>query len=169
MADTKEHEYQILTGRINLIITKDTLKLKAGDTVYCKGFGKYLSGKYYINDITRTINNSGFSMSATLIRMNFGESLKSGGTVSDSHANRNYDPDSIYTSETSKVASKDKTTVVKKYHTVRKGETLWSISIQYYGNGNKFTKIASANNITITIKNGKKHCKIKVGQKLLIP
>ena len=172
MADsdsTKEYEYHILTGKITLIVTGDTLKLKAGDTVYCKGFGKYLSGKYYINDITRTISSSGFTTSATLIRMSFGESLKTGGTVSDSHANRNYSPDTIYNSATVKKATTNKTIVVKKYYTVQKGDTLWTLAVRFYGDGTKFTKIANANNIPVITKNGKQYCNIKVGQKLLIP
>lgn len=168
MADTKEYEYHILTGRITLIVTKDTLKLKAGDTVYCKGFGKYLSGKYYINDITRTISTSGFTISATLIRMNFGESLKSGGTVSDKNTNKNYS-DNIHTNTTSPKASADKTTVVSKKHQVRKGDTLWSLAVKYYGNGSKYTKIAKANNIKPTKKNGKTIYIIKIGQYLTIP
>ena len=167
---TKEYEYRILTGKINLLVTKNTLKLKVGDTVYCKGFGKYLSGKYFINDITRTISTSGFATSATLIRMDFGKSLKSGGTVSDYHTSRHYSPDATDSSDNSKGKTDSKTaTVVRKTHTVRKGETMWSIAVKYYKDGSKFTKIANINNIPIITKNGKKTCNIKVGQKLIIP
>lgn len=162
----KEYKYNILTGKINLILTRDTLKLKAGDTVYCKGLGKYLSGNYYINDVTRTINSSGFNMTATLIRMNFGETLKSGGSTSDSHSNQNQNS---VKNETDKKANSNLTQVVERFHTVLKGETLWSIAVKFYNDGNLFTKIAKANNIPIITKNGKQYCEIKINQKLRIP
>jgi len=47
-------------------------------------------------------------------------------------------------------------------YTIRKGDTLWSISRQVYGNGNRWQDIASANNIA----NPKK---LRVGQTLLLP
>lgn len=47
-------------------------------------------------------------------------------------------------------------------HTVSKGETLWSISQEYFQNGTLWRKIADANNITAPTK-------IKVGQVLTIP
>lgn len=32
-------------------------------------------------------------------------------------------------------------------HTVRSGDTLWDLAVEYYGDGRKYTKIAQANNI----------------------
>ena len=47
-------------------------------------------------------------------------------------------------------------------YTVKRGDTLWSISIKYYGTGTKWRKIADANKI-------KNANKIRVGQKIKIP
>ena len=60
------------------------------------------------------------------------------------------------------LSGKKTTTSSKKYHTVVRGDTLWSIAKKYYGNGSKYPTIAKANKIS-------NPDKIKVGQKLLIP
>lgn len=57
-----------------------------------------------------------------------------------------------------------KTTTKKKYHTVKKGDTLWGIAKKYYGNGAQYKKIYNANKSII-----KNPDLIYVGQKFLIP
>ena len=57
-----------------------------------------------------------------------------------------------------------KKTTAKKYHTVKKGDTLWAIAKKYYGNGAQYTKIYNANKSII-----KNPDLIYVGQKFLIP
>lgn len=65
---------------------------------------------------------------------------------------------------TGKVTQVAKNTTSQKYHTVKKGDTLWGIATQYYGNGAQYTKIFNANKGTI-----KNADLIYVGQKILIP
>lgn len=62
----------------------------------------------------------------------------------------------------SNVGPSSTTQVQETVHTVTKGETLWSISQQYYQKGSEWKKIADANNIT-------NPSKIEVGQSLTIP
>lgn len=52
----------------------------------------------------------------------------------------------------------------KKYHTVKKGDTLWAIAKAYYGDGSQFNKIYEANKSTMSNPNV-----LRVGQSLLIP
>ena len=70
-----------------------------------------------------------------------------------------YDYNAVQAIVNQKVGVKAST---KKYHTVIKGETLWGIATKYYGDGNRYKEIASANNIA-------NPNVIHVGQKLLIP
>jgi len=51
-----------------------------------------------------------------------------------------------------------------QWHEVKKGETLWKIAVQYYGDGSLYTKIFEANKDTLKDPN-----LIKVGQRLRIP
>lgn len=60
--------------------------------------------------------------------------------------------------------TKKKTSTAKKYHTVKKGDTLWAIAKKYYGNGNQYKKIFNENKSII-----KNPDLIYVGQKILIP
>lgn len=53
---------------------------------------------------------------------------------------------------------------VNKYHTVKQGDTLWSISEAYYGDGSKFNIIYNANKSRI-----KRMAQLEVGQSLYIP
>ena len=70
-------EFNTLTGECSVLPTKEAMKLKVGDTVKIKGIGKYLSGQFFIAGISRTIDSSGgYSMSLSLIRNGFGDSLK---------------------------------------------------------------------------------------------
>ena len=50
----------------------------------------------------------------------------------------------------------------ERTHIVRKGDTLWRIAVQYYGERKKYPLIMDANGISDARQ-------IKVGQKLLIP
>lgn len=72
-----EMEINTLVGRLSFIVTEETIKLKAGDTVTLNGLGKYLSGNYYVKEVTRQISSSGYAHSAVVIKTNFGDSLKS--------------------------------------------------------------------------------------------
>jgi len=51
-----------------------------------------------------------------------------------------------------------------QWHEVKKGETLWKIAEQYYGDGSLHTKIFEANRDTVKDPN-----LIRVGQRLRIP
>lgn len=144
-------EMNTLEGTLNFIVTEQTIKLKSGDTVKLKGFGKYLSGNYYVKDITRQISSNGYSHSATLIKTDFGKSLK----LSSSKDNKK---------KTEKVSSSSKASDSKRTYTVKKGDCLWKIAKQFYGNGALYTKIYDANTNKIANPNI-----IHVGQVLVIP
>lgn len=137
-----------LEGTLNFIVTKETIKLKAGDTVTLKGLGKYLSGKYYVKELSRSIGSNGYSHSATVIKTDFGNSLKSKSKGSNGES----------------VSSPPTSDNAKRTYTVKKGDCLWNIAKYYYGDGSKYTKIYDANTDKIADPD-----LIYVGQVLVIP
>lgn len=145
-------EINTLSGSLSFIVTEETIKLKAGDTVELVGLGKYLSGLYYVQDVDRQISNSGYSHTATLIKTDFGKSLK----LSSSSAKEQ--------TKGEKVESSPQADNAKRTYTVKKGDTLWSIANQFYGNGAQYPKIFEANSNVISNPNI-----IRTGQVLVIP
>ena len=144
-------ELNTLEGTLNFIVTEETIKLRAGDTVKLNGLGKHLSGNYYIKDLTRQISNNGYSHSATLIKTDFGKSLK-------------VTKKSTKKKDEKKVISSPKADSAKRTYTVKKGDCLWKIAKQFYGNGALYTKIYDANTNKIANPN-----LIYVGQVFVIP
>ena len=67
------------------------------------------------------------------------------------------------TSQVKKSSTKSSTSS-KKYHTVKRGDSLWSIAKKYYGSGSQYPKIVKANKGVIKTGNT-----IYPGDKLLIP
>lgn len=143
-------ELNTLNGTLSFIVTEETIKLRAGDTVKLEGLGKYLSGNYYVKDITRQISSNGYSHSATLIKTDFGKSLKVSGSTSKSEAQ--------------KATSSPKADEAKRTYTVKKGDCLWKIAKQYYGDGAQWGKIYDANTNQIANPD-----LIYVGQVFVIP
>lgn len=161
-ATEKEYNYiemNTLSGQIAYIATESTIKLTAGDTVFLLGLGKYLSGLYYVKEVTRSINSNGYTQSAVIMRTDVGDNIKLINST-DSFSNEgecvtNDRKKGIYYSY-SKASTKP-----QRIHTVTLGETLWSIAKDYYGDGSKTDKIIDA-------ETGNKAENIKVGQKLII-
>ena len=151
-------EINTLNGTLNFIVTEETIKLKAGDTVKLQGLGKYLSGDYYVKDITRQISKNGYSHSATLIKTDFGNSLK---TASKTSAKKN---STKKDSTKKKVSSSSSSKSAQRTYTVKKGDCLWNIAKKFYGNGALYTKIYDANTNKIANPN-----LIYVGQVFVIP
>ena len=78
-------EFNTLTGDIELIPTKNNLKIVVGSTINLNGVGKYLSGLYFVSEIKHRIDkDSGYTMSMTLFKNGFGESLKSSAVIGSS-------------------------------------------------------------------------------------
>lgn len=79
-----EIEFNTLTGDVELIPTKKNAKITAGCTVRFNGVGKYLSGLYFVSEVKRTIDkDNGLTMTATLLKNGFGDSLKNKNNISE--------------------------------------------------------------------------------------
>lgn len=75
-------EFNTLTGELNLIPTKDNMKIKTNTTLRLNGVGKYLSGLYFVSEIKRTLEaDSGYTLTVGVYKNGFGESLKSGAVA----------------------------------------------------------------------------------------
>lgn len=152
-------EYNILTGQLKFIATKETIKLTAGDTVKLNGLGKYLSGLYFVQDVTRQISKEGYSHSATVIKTDFGNSLKK---TSTSTVDKKV-PKKTEKKKGTQPAKKPKKTS-QRIHYLKAGECLWSVARKYYGNGAQYPKIANANGISPS-----QYRRLPIGLKLIIP
>ena len=149
-----EIDYYNLQGELNYIATEETIKLKAGDTVTLNGLGKYLSGNYYMVSVTRTLDSSGYSHKAEVVRMDFGSRIKT---------------TTVKTKEKPKEVPVAPTT---RTYTVVRGDCLWNIAKKFYGNGAEWQKIYNANQDKCGkpyTKGGITYVLIYAGQVLTIP
>lgn len=70
-------EYNTLEADLALKTSASILKVKQDTTINIEGVGSFLSGQYYVTEVTYTLDNSsGFSMSCSVIKTGFGPSLK---------------------------------------------------------------------------------------------
>lgn len=150
-------EINILEGNLNFVPSEESIKLHAGDTVSLQGFGPYLSRKYYVKSVERSIGPDGYSHSATVMCPAFNDKLK-GTTTSSGDETA---PETQAPSATSEQASNNQGQTT---HTVKKGDCLWSIAREYYGAGTEWQKIYDANSGQIADPN-----LIYDGQVLVIP
>lgn len=149
-------EYNILTGQLKFIATPETIKLTAGDTVKLNGLGKYLSGLYYVQDVTRQISKEGYSHTATVIKTDFGNSLKKTSTSTVDKK--------VPEKKKKTQPAKKPTQTSQRIHYLKAGECLWSVAQKYYGSGAQYPKIANANNISPS-----QYRRLPIGLKLIIP
>lgn len=77
-----EIEFNTLTGDVELIPTKNNLKITTGCTINFRGIGMYLSGLYFVSEIKSKIDkDNGYSLTVSLYKNGFGESLKNPTSV----------------------------------------------------------------------------------------
>lgn len=157
-----EIEIRTLSGTLNFIVTEQTIKLKAGDTVKLQGLGKYLSGRYYVQDITRQISSSGYSHSATLIKTDFGESLKVSSSEKKSKKTKGKKTTKSVSS-VKKVKSATSRKTARRKYVVKKGDCIYNIAKKFYKDGRKYDRILDSD--TGKVVNPKK---LYVGQVLWI-
>ena len=160
-------ELNTLEGGLSFIVTEETIKLKAGDTVKLNGLGKFLSGNYFVRDVTRQISSNGYSHRATLIKTDFGSSLKTNTTVTKKVTPPKPKPQKKVPSP-----APAKTTKPKKTYTVKAGDSLWAIARKTLGSGARWQEIYNANTDKCGkpyTKGGTTYCMIYPGQVLTSP
>lgn len=73
----RDVDYNTLRGDCQLMPKGDIVGMRYMTTVNFFGLGKYLSGTYYVEGLTRTLDSeNAYSQSATLIKTGFAESIK---------------------------------------------------------------------------------------------
>lgn len=131
--------------------------LKKGRYVTYKG--KSTLKNALITDYQETFSNSGRAFTMTIKEVRIAKSA--------------YRPKKSKKKKTSATKTKTKKKKSnKRYHTVKKGQTLYTIAKKYYGNGTKMTTIYKANKKKIDKANKSKKVNkytVYIGQKLLIP
>lgn len=105
----------------------------ANATITLEGVGNVMSGNWYVESVRHTWSRQGYDMELEL-RSNVAGGLK---------------PATPQT--TASPARKETVTpkVSKTTYTIKKGDTLWSIALNYYKNGTLWTKLWEANKATL--------------------
>ena len=132
-------EVNTLEGTLNFIVTKETIRLKAGDTVTLTGLGINLSGNYFVKSITRQFSTSGYTHSAVLIKTDFGKSLKTTTKALSALNQTTIEPKKETQTAVGTPSENTRT------YTILSSDTLWSIAVKFYGSGKEYTKIYEAN------------------------
>lgn len=84
-----ETEFNTLVGELVVSPSKKTIRIGVNDTVEVLGVGSYLSGKYFVSAVKRTLNqDSGYSQTLTVIKNGFGDSLKRAGGSTETNESR---------------------------------------------------------------------------------
>lgn len=84
-----EVEFNTLVGDLSVIPSKKAIRIKVNDTVEILGVGRFLSGKYFVSAIKRTISNdNGYSQTLTVMKNGFGDSLKNSVSSTESTQSR---------------------------------------------------------------------------------
>lgn len=126
--NNKKVEFRNLVGELSLRPYNHTMKVGLASTVRLMGFGKYLSGHYFVKKRSFSISGgSVMNMSLTVIKTRFGENLKA--YVDD------YNKDGIK-------VSKNETT--SKTNSTGSSSTANSGSPTYNGSGEDYTSSASS-------------------------
>lgn len=85
-----EVEFNTLVGELVVSPSKKTIRIGVNDTVEVLGIGSYLSGKYFVSAVKRTLNkDSGYSQTLTVIKNGFGDSLKKSSSSETTETTRN--------------------------------------------------------------------------------
>lgn len=126
----------ILTGTAEV---EPNLALRVGHTVNLQGLGKYLSGAYYVEEITYSIGKDGIKQSLSLSKNAFGESINTPPPLKEATTTT---PPKPAQQEVAKPKEEKKRT-----HKLKRGESLWSLAKTYYKDGTKWPVIAKANGI----------------------
>lgn len=71
-----EEELTYLTGDAEVEPNSVTFSTKAGNTVSLTGLGKYLSGLYFVTEVSTEITTSGLSLKYSVLKNGFGKTLK---------------------------------------------------------------------------------------------
>lgn len=74
--DYIEVEFNTLVGEINLIPTKENMRIKTNTTINLVGVGKYLSGLYFVSEVKKSMSSEGYTLTVGLYKNGFGKSLK---------------------------------------------------------------------------------------------
>lgn len=82
-SELNDVEVNTLTGEASLVLIDKSFRLKAKTTVKINGFGKYISGLFYVDEVKKSFSVSGFTVTTTLSRTGFGDSLKRGQVTTD--------------------------------------------------------------------------------------
>ena len=72
-----EREFSTLKGDLVLTSSKRSIKVKVNDTVMLEGFGKNLSGLYYVDEVKRKIDNAGgYKITLNVLKNSFGDGVR---------------------------------------------------------------------------------------------
>lgn len=144
-----ELERNILVG--DVVLREAKPKLKAKQTIRLEGFGKILSGLFFVEKVTNVFGNNGYTQTVTVRRNGFGDSMKK-AMVSVAV------PAPVAPTKVPAVSPP----VQQRTYVVVKGDSLSKIASKY---GTTWQKIYEANRSVV----GSNPNLIYPGQKLLIP
>ena len=80
-------ELKTLVGEAVVVPSQKNIRIKVNTTIKISGIGKYLSGKYFVSSVKRTLSkDGGYSQTVNVLKNGFGDSLKQASGSSSSPA-----------------------------------------------------------------------------------
>ena len=124
-----EREHCVLEGECALVPCAETSKIKAGDTVRLFGLGKHLSGCYAVEEVMRSIDGSGYSLTVALRKNGFGDGAGARAEEKDGRPA----PAPMETGE--------------RLYVAQAGDTLWDVARRECGDGALYARLAERNGL----------------------